>query len=121
MNGGGDRTSGSCFNHYTGYHGQRSQDWGIQNPQMLSSDVSSVPSDGLYQYDASTKSLIPANPATRFLTPVATGIPVVTFVSMILFFVAHAAFIASHLNHNYDNRLGHLAATTTHAKRILPA
>jgi hypothetical protein len=83
MNGGGDSTIGSCYNHFTGYHGQRSQNWAIQNPQILSSDVSSVPSDGLYQFNSDTKSLVPADPEARFMASVETGVPVVTFVSLV--------------------------------------
>lgn len=80
MNGGGDPTKGSCFNYYTAYHAQKSQNWGVQSPQILSSDTSNVPSDGLYQFNSATKSLIKASPETRFMAPVETGIPVVTFI-----------------------------------------
>jgi hypothetical protein len=81
MNGGGERTNSSCFNYYTAYHGQQSQNWGFQTPQILSTDVSSVPSDGLYLYNTSTKSLDPTIPEPTFMAPVETGIPVITFVS----------------------------------------
>jgi hypothetical protein len=84
MNGGGSKTSGSCYPHYTGYHGQKSQNWGSKSTQILSADTSGVPSDGLYRYDSATKSLKLTNPEARFMPIVETGVAVITFVSALL-------------------------------------
>lgn len=81
MNGGGDRPNGSCYPHFTGYHGQKSQRWGAGTPQLLSSAVSSVSEDGLYLYNPSTRSLENTVADSDGTAPVATGIPVMTFVS----------------------------------------
>lgn len=81
MNGGGENAVGYCFEHYTGYHGQRSQEWGYKTAQILSSDTSNVPKDGLYRFDASTRSLSPSLPDKKFSKPIETGIPVLTIVS----------------------------------------
>lgn len=84
MNGGGSKTSGSCYPHYTGYHGQKSQNWGSKSTQILSADTSGVPSDGLYQYDPASQALKPTNPEARFMPIVEAGVPVITFVSPLL-------------------------------------
>jgi hypothetical protein len=81
MNGGGENAVGYCFEHYTGYHGQRSQEWGYQTAQILSSDTSNVPLDGLYLFNTSTRSLSPILPESKFSKPTQTGIPVITIVS----------------------------------------
>ena len=54
---------------------------GFQTPQILSSDVSNVPSGGLYLYNPVNKSLDPTIPEPTYMVPVEAGIPVVTFVS----------------------------------------
>ena len=82
MNRGGDYIVGSCFEHYTGYHGQQSQKWGYEATQVLSSDTSNVPSDGLYLYDTEKDVLSRANPESRFSVPIETGVPVLTIVSI---------------------------------------
>jgi hypothetical protein len=92
MNGGADNTIGSCYGYFTGYHAQRSQNWAIESTQILSSDVSSVPSDGLYLYNSDTKSLVPTNPDAQFTASVETGVPVVTFVSRTLTLPADSHF-----------------------------
>jgi hypothetical protein len=83
MNGGGEYIVGSCFEHYTGYHGQRSQQWGYETTQVLSSDTSNVPSDGLYLYDTGKDVLSGTNPESRFSVPLETGVPVITIVSIV--------------------------------------
>jgi hypothetical protein len=81
MNGGGENAVGYCFEHYTGYYGQESQKWGYQSAQLLSSDTSNVPVDGLYLFNTSTRSLSPALPESKFSKPIETGVPVLTIVS----------------------------------------
>ena len=81
MNGGGSTSTGGCYPHYTSYHSKKAQKFGTGRGQLLSSDVSGVSSDGLYMYNPNTRSLEPSTPEARFMAPVETGVPVVTFVS----------------------------------------
>jgi hypothetical protein len=82
MNGGGVYKVGSCFEHYTGFHGQRTQQWGYETTQVLSSDTSNVPSDGLYKYNTRTDLLSQTSPDSQFSVPIQTGVPVLTVVSI---------------------------------------
>jgi hypothetical protein len=116
MNGGGEYIVGSCFEHYTGYHGQRSQQWGYETTQVLSSDTSNVPSDGLYLYDTGKDVLSGTNPESRFSVPLETGVPVITIVSIV-----HREITIFSRPFSYDTctlRSERLEAILKHAKFI---
>ncbi len=89
MNDGEDYVVGSCFEHYTGFHGQRSQQWGYETTQVLNSDTSNVPYDGLYLYDTENDLLSRTNPESRFSVPIETGVPVLTIVSAMHMDITH--------------------------------
>jgi hypothetical protein len=92
MNGGGAFVVGSCFDHFTGFHGQRSQRWGYETTQVLSSDTSNVPSDGLYLYDTRKDVFSRTTPDSRFSVPIETGVPVLTVVSFVTY-MYHQIFL----------------------------
>lgn len=91
LNGAGeDPTSEHCFSQYTPYQAQKSQEWAMNTPILLSASTSSVPVDGAYKFNRSahkylplTGSLLTDAVGEDAMQPDRVGIPVITLMGTI--------------------------------------
>jgi len=88
MNGGEPRNDETCYSQYTAYHSQKSLNWGMRSPILLSREVSDIADgDGAYifntaihQYEKVLDLNIGSAVHLSAMPPLEVGVPVVTFV-----------------------------------------
>lgn len=91
LNGPGEGpTSEHCFSQYTPYQAQKSQEWAINTPMLLSASSSAVPADGAYKFNRSARkylhlkgSLLSDAVGEDAMPPDKVGVPVITLIGTI--------------------------------------